>query len=164
MAACAAIRGAPVSPREPPATTTWPEANLVESPARRGSSPATADLIRPILAAIGAPRGMPMSIARTSPAWRLPGMIHSPGLLAWKVTVTSACTASPETTPVDASTPLGTSTATTAPFVALTSADRLAHRAMWLAGEARAEQRIDDHARPLDRRRAFCERHGGFAG
>ena len=28
--------GAPVSPREPPATSTWPEANFVDSAPRRG--------------------------------------------------------------------------------------------------------------------------------
>ena len=50
----------------------------------------------------------------TSPACALPGWIHSPGLPAWKVTVASAPTATPATSPVDASTPLGTSQATTA--------------------------------------------------
>ena len=54
-----------------------------------------------------------MSITRTSPAWALPGAIHSPGLAAWKVAVASARTAVPATSPVEASTPLGTSQATT---------------------------------------------------
>ena len=43
--------------------------------------------------ASGRPRGMPMSATSTVPAWALPGLIHSPGLAAWKVTVTLACTA-----------------------------------------------------------------------
>ena len=54
-----------------------------------------------------------MSITVTSPAWALPGEIHSPGLAAWKVAVASARTASPATSPVEASTPLGTSQANT---------------------------------------------------
>ena len=36
-----------------------------------------------------------MSIVSTSPACALPGRIHSPGLAAWKVTVTAARTARP---------------------------------------------------------------------
>jgi hypothetical protein len=43
----------------------------------------------------------------------LAGAIHRPGLARWKVTVTSARTAGPATSPVEASIPLGTSTATT---------------------------------------------------
>src|SRR5262249_61384497 len=68
-----------------------------------------------------APRGIPMSIVSTAPACALPGAIHNPGLPAWKVPVTAARTATPETTPVEASTPLGTPTLTTgapAPLVA----------------------------------------------
>ena len=54
-----------------------------------------------------------MSIVRTSPAWALPGWIQSPGLAASKVTVIVARTALAQTAPVEASTPLGTSTLTT---------------------------------------------------
>ena len=50
-----------------------------------------------------------MSATSTVPARALPGLIHSPGLAAWKVTVTLARTAAAATSPVDASTPLGTS-------------------------------------------------------
>ncbi len=77
MLACAAIRGAPVSPREPPATSTWPEANLVESPARRGSSSSTAALDQPDLGLASArPAGCRCRSCCTSPAWRLAG--HDP--------------------------------------------------------------------------------------
>ena len=54
-----------------------------------------------------------MSITRTSPACALPGAIQSPGFAAWKVAVASATTATLDTSPVEASTPLGTSHATT---------------------------------------------------
>ena len=63
-----------------------------------------------------------MSTVSISPAWLLPGLIHSPGLGAWKVTVAVARTAEPETVPAEASTPLGTSTLTTgAPFALIAS-------------------------------------------
>ena len=102
-----------MSPREPPHTSTWPEANFVDSRPRRGMPSSTARVIRPIAGCTGAPRGMPMSITRTSPARPLPGAIHRPGLAAWNVAVTSAWTAAPCAAPVEASTPLGTSAATT---------------------------------------------------
>ena len=54
-----------------------------------------------------------MSITRTSPACALPGRIQRPGLAAWNVAVATATTAGPATSPVDASTPLGVSAATT---------------------------------------------------
>ena len=107
------MRGAPVSPRDPPATSTCPLENFVPAGVRRGSSSSTSGAIRPIALSAGAPRGMPMSLTTTSPACALPGRIHRPGLAAWNVTVTAAYTASPDTAPVDASTPLGTSTLTT---------------------------------------------------
>ncbi len=61
---------------------------------------------------MGAPAGMPMSITRTAPLCDLPGLIHSPGFAAAKVAVARARMAGPSTTPVAASTPLGTSAAT----------------------------------------------------
>jgi len=82
MLARAAMRGAPVRPREPPATITCPLENLVLPAPLRGSSPSTVGLIRPMSLASGAPRGTPMSTTRTSPACALPGAIHSPGLAA----------------------------------------------------------------------------------
>ena len=54
-----------------------------------------------------------MSITLTSPACPLPGAIHNPGLAAWNVAVAPARTASPAISPVEPSTPLGTSHATT---------------------------------------------------
>ncbi len=60
-----------------------------------------------------------MSATTTSPAWNLPGATASPTFGAWNVTVRSASTASPATSPVEAFTPEGTSTATTRPRAAL---------------------------------------------
>ena len=57
----------------------------------------------------------PMSTSSTTPAWPAPGSISSPGLTAPNVTVTSARTAGPSTSPVSASMPLGRSTATVTP-------------------------------------------------
>ena len=56
-----------------------------------------------------------MSTTSTTPAQALPGWIHSPGLAAANVTVARATTTSSgsATAPVEASTPLGTSQATT---------------------------------------------------
>jgi hypothetical protein len=64
---------------------------------------------------------MPMSITWTAPACALPGEIQSPGLARWKVAVAAARTAAPGTSPVEASTPLGTSAAITLPRAAPTS-------------------------------------------
>ena len=70
--------------------------------------------ISPIAGSAGPPAGIPMSITVDLAGVRpCPGAIHSPGLAAWKVTVASARTATPWTSPVEASTPLGTSHATT---------------------------------------------------
>ena len=52
----------------------------------------------------------PMSATTTSPAWNSPGATARPTLGPWKVTVSSAWTAGPATSPVEASTPDGTST------------------------------------------------------
>ncbi len=87
-----------------------------------------------------------MSIASTSPACCLPGAIHRPGLAAWKVTVEMAFTARPPTSPLDASTPLGTSHAHDRRRQRGDRFDRLRHGATRGAREARAEQSIDDHS------------------
>ena len=55
----------------------------------------------------------PMSATATSPAWKRPGATASPTFGPCIVTVTSARTAAPATSPVDAFTPEGMSTATT---------------------------------------------------
>src|ERR1700728_3567221 len=86
IAASEAIAGAPVSPREPPTTTTWPLVNLVELAPRRGNTPSTRSPIKPMSACDGAPRGTPISIVHVSPTQPLPGCIQRPGLPAWKLT------------------------------------------------------------------------------
>jgi len=54
-----------------------------------------------------------MSTSSIRPACRLPGATAKPTFSPWKVTVVNASTQTPETSPVDALTPEGTSTATT---------------------------------------------------
>ena len=155
MLACAAIRGAPVSPREPPTTSTCPLVNFVEEASLRGSTPSTDAASARRSPSPGAPRGMPMSIVSTSPACALPG--RDPQSRLGRVEGDrhrGHARRCPETTPVDASTPLGTSTLTTAAPACVHRVDRLRHHAAGLALEARAEQRVDDHRRTLDRARA----------
>ena len=113
MADSEAMQGAPVSPRDPPQTSTLPAANLFDSRPRRGIAAATRAEISPTRGSTGPPAGIPMSITCTSPACVLPGSIHSPGLPALKVAVARARTALPAISPVEASTPLGTSHAIT---------------------------------------------------
>jgi hypothetical protein len=116
---------APVKPREPPTISAWPELNLVESAPRRGASPSTASPISPAGASTGAPTGIPMSATRTSPECDLPGAIQCPSLGAWKLTVAPARTATPSTSPEEASTPEAMSAATTGasqPLIASTAA------------------------------------------
>ena len=63
-----------------------------------------------------------MSATRTTPARKRPGATSSPTLRPWKVTVASARTAAPATSPVEASTPDGRSMANTrAPLVLIRS-------------------------------------------
>jgi hypothetical protein len=59
----------------------------------------------------------PMSTVSTSPAWNRPGATCRPTFGACIVTVTDASTAAPGTSPVDASTPEGTSTLSTWPRI-----------------------------------------------
>ena len=79
----------------------------------RASSPGSART-----AAAGAVSS-PMSATTTCPAWKRPGATTSPSFGPWKVTVRSASTAAPATSPVEASTPEGRSTATTGVPLAL---------------------------------------------
>ncbi len=102
-----------MSPRDPPATMTWPDVNFVPARVRRGISARIDGPMSPAAGSAGAPSGMPMSMTATRPACSLPGLIHRPGLAAANVAVAVACTAAPPTSPVDASTPLGTSAAMT---------------------------------------------------
>jgi hypothetical protein len=107
------MQTAPVSPREPPTTTTCPELNLVDPAHRCGASARTSGEISPAEASAGAPSGIPIGATRSSPVWRFPGAIHCPSFAEWKVTVTSAATAEPSTSPVEALTPEAMSVATT---------------------------------------------------
>ncbi len=92
-----------------------------------------------------------MSTTLHGPARRLPGATTSPGLMAPNVTVTSAATAAPATVPVSASTPLGTSTATTiAPLRGDPIATRSAASGAKGAGPADAEDPVDGEVRPVD--------------
>ena len=110
---CEDICTAPVSPREPPAIVTWPEENLVDWAPRLGARSRTAASIVPASGREGAAGGIPIGATRNSPVLHFPGAIRCPTLAAWKLTVTSAATAAPAISPVDASTPEAMSQATT---------------------------------------------------
>ena len=69
--------------------------------------------ISPPAGSPGAPSGIPIGATRSSPVCHLPGATRWPSLAAWKLTVTSASTASPATSPVEASTPEAMSQAMT---------------------------------------------------
>ncbi len=75
-----------------------------------------------------------MSATSTSPARNRPGATASPTFSAWNVTVASASTAGPPTSPVEASTPDGTSSERTGASSELISS-------MWRAASARGEPR-----------------------
>ena len=108
------MHGAPVSPREPPTTSTCPELNLVESSGPLcGGSSSTRPAIRPAPASTGAPAGIPISATRSSPVCHLPGAIQWPSFAEWKLTVVVAPTPTPSTSPVEAFTPDAMSAATT---------------------------------------------------
>src|SRR5215210_7098636 len=89
---------------------------------RAGTRRNTRREIRPTRAGSGAPRGMPMSITRTSPTRHAPGATYRPIFGAWFVVVTSARIAGPSTSPVAAFTPDGTSAAITGAPAALIAA------------------------------------------
>ena len=77
---------------------------------RRGTSERTAGVARTIDVAAGS---SPMSATTTRPLLNRPGATASPTFAPWKVTVTSAVTAAPAISPVEASTPDGRSTEST---------------------------------------------------
>ena len=122
-----------------------------------------------------------MSTTSTSPACALPGLDPQAGLGGVEGDGDARpARPRPATTPVEASTPLGTSTLTTGAPAPLDRVDRLGDRAVRLALEAGAEQRVDDRsagalerpaarraraARPTDRRRgAAAPRRAGARG
>ena len=104
-------------PGAPPATSTAPALYLLSSARLRGTSERIAGVTSRCSVSAGS---SPMSATTTSPAWKRPGAIASPSLRPWNVTVSVARTAAPPTSPVDASTPDGTSTETTGAPAALT--------------------------------------------
>ena len=158
------MRGAPVSPREPPATSTWPEENLVEAAPRRGSRRRTAGAIRPMSASSGPPRGdadvehldlARMSLARMDPQAGL-GRVERDGR--------RARTAAPATTPVEASTPEGTSTLTTGaeqPSIAAIASPTAPRGSPAKPVPSRAST---THARPGERVHAPSELQRSLAG
>ena len=86
---------------------------MVERGPRRGASSSTAASIVPAAGSPGAPSGIPIGATRSSPVCHLPGATRWPTLAAWKLTVKSASTAAPATSPLEASTPEAMSQATT---------------------------------------------------
>ena len=110
----AAIVGAPVRPREPPATTSTPGRELrAAAAAARDRGRARARRSARPARRRARPAGRRSRPPRRAPACALPGSTHRPTFGPWKVAVTSARTASASTSPVEASTPEGTSQATT---------------------------------------------------
>ena len=146
----ATIVGAPVSPREPPATTTTPDLNLSPARARGGTRSSTPSAISPARSGRRRAARDPDLDHPTRPACYLPGVDVEADLRPVERGRDVRLTASPSTSPVDAFTPDGTSQATTgapASLIALIApADRLAR----LALEAGPEHRVDDRARPLE--------------
>src|SRR5512144_3325836 len=109
-----ASTAAPVYAVDPAATPTTPRRYLSLSGRGVGSRAATSCASRAATSAVGRYGPSPMSTTSTTPAYPAPGATSKPGLPVPNVTVTSARTATPSTRPVSASTPLGTSTDTTA--------------------------------------------------
>ncbi len=144
--------GAPVSPSEPPHTSTLPAANLVEARPRRGIRPTTRSAISPIRGSRRA-AGRDPDVDHPAPRRRASCRDRSIALAwpAWNVAVARAATATPATSPVDASTPLGTSQATTtAPSepACVDRGDRRRRRLARLPREPGAQDRVDDRRGP----------------
>ena len=123
------MAGAPVSPRAPPATTTVPEVNF--EPSRRAvrvEARAPARTIRPGADGAGrAARHADLHHLHLTRVVARPAPRAGPTLEPWKVAVTSARTASPATSPEEASTPEGTSQATTGASWRVDRGDRAGH-------------------------------------
>ena len=92
--------------------------------------------------------------ARSAPQYSRPGNSRWPGFLRKKVTVSAACGATPRTSPVAPSTPLGTSIATTvrprAPSASITARAGALHRTR----QPRAEDAVEDEGGAIEHRRA----------
>src|SRR5262249_3550647 len=102
--------GAPVNPRDPPTTSTDPARYFVDSGPLLGPPPRTAASSSECSCPAGS---RPIGVTCTDPEWNRPGATASPSLAAPNVTVAAARTAAPGVSPVEATTPDGTSTATT---------------------------------------------------
>ena len=107
--------------------------------------------------------GIPIGATRTLPAWAAPRFVSRPILGRWKVTVRSARTAGSDGSPLERSTAVGVSTATTgtpaaAAWTISSTADRIGSRSC--PADARAEQGVDDDRRPVDARPRTWRRRG----
>src|SRR5215467_393489 len=112
-------------PREPPTTSTWPAEYLLSCGERRGIW-ARISGVTSRCSVSAASR--PMSATATSPALKRPGATARPTLGPCIVTVTSARTAAPATSPVDAFTPLrAEQLARDAPVAAVRAASCVEH-------------------------------------
>src|SRR4029077_9071359 len=97
-----ASAAAPVKRSLPATMPSTPRRYLSESPGGCRSSAATSAAWNPATVGAGRYGPSPISTSSTTPAWPAPGSISSPGFQVPKVTVTSARTAGPSTTPVSA--------------------------------------------------------------
>ena len=110
----AASSGAPLVPGAPPTTRTAPASYFVPEGLRGGSDAARSEAsIRSADGRGSSACGSPIGTVTTSPACERPGSIAVPSLRPWKQTVQSARIATPGTSPVVESTPLGISSANT---------------------------------------------------
>jgi hypothetical protein len=147
-----------VSPREPPTTSTVPARVLVlVGAAARDRARISAVTRRCSVSDVLEP----MSATTTSPAGKRPARPRAPTFGACIVTVTVASPHAPATSPVEAFTPEGRSTATTG-CRCVDRRDRARRILARLAVEPGAEERVDDDVRLLDRAssdvRAACRR------
>ena len=97
--------------------------------------------------------GIPIGATRTLPAWAAPRLVSRPVLGRWNVTVRSAWTAGSDGSPLERSTAVGVSTATTGTPAARarpmsSTAERIGSRSG--AAHAGPEQRVDDDRGLLD--------------
>ena len=148
------MRGAPISPREPPATSTWPLVNFVHGASLRGSRSSTDGSISPIVASAGPPRNPDvenpdqarMSLAGRDPQARLGRVERDGGRGPHRDGANGSGGG------VDAA---GHIDAHDGRAGAVDGLDRLGDRAAGLALEPRSEQGIDQHGRtPRDPCRA----------
>ena len=112
----AASSAAPVLPREPPITSTWPNVPLWASRGRGGRRPATSRASRSVVAgatAAIAAGGMPMSTTSRTPVCSTPGCTTWPIFAQPNVAVTVARIAAPSGWPLSADSPEAMSTAST---------------------------------------------------